>query len=82
MKLGLLAVLLPALGFAVGMLVTVLIPGCHCDEGAGCGGRGLNDLVAFLFFGGFVEALGAVMFVFPASFVVAFVVALLTRRQG
>jgi hypothetical protein len=68
LKLGAGAVALPVLGFAIGIALQAAIPGCHCDEGAGCGGcAGLDGVIAFLMFGGFVGALLAVMFVLPAS---------------
>ncbi len=35
-------------------LITLAIPGCHCDEGAGCNGCGLNFIFEFLIFGGFI----------------------------
>jgi hypothetical protein len=49
---------LPVAGFALGLLLQFCIPGCHCDEGAGCHScMGLEDFIAFLTFGGFVGAI-------------------------
>lgn len=80
LKLGAGAVALPAIGFATGMVLAAIIPGCHCDEGAGCGGcAGLDGLIAFLMFGGFIGALLAVMFVLPASLLLAGLFAFFNR---
>lgn len=80
LKLGAGAVALPVIGFAIGMALAAIIPGCHCDEGAGCGGCvGLDGLIAFLMFGGFIGALLAVMFVFPASLLLAGLFAFFNR---
>ena len=71
-KLGFAAVLLPATAFIAGLLLQFLIPGCKCDEGAGCHGCGpLGELLGFLIFGGFVGALAALIFVLPVSLVLA-----------
>ena len=81
-KLGLASVLLPALGFALGLVASQLIPGCHCDEGAGCRGCGENDLLSFLLFGGFVGALGAVVTVLPVCLVIAALSAIFSSRRN
>ena len=80
-KLGLASVAIPALAFVFGLLVSLIVPGCHCDEGAGCHGCGANDLVAFCLLGGFVGSLGALIFLLPASFVVAAIVGSLETRD-
>ena len=82
LKLGVASLLISVAAFAVGGLTTLLVPGCHCDSGAGCGGCGLNDLVAFLLYGGFLGALLSIMFVIPASAVLAAVIALYTKLRG
>jgi len=69
------------MAFLVGMVITLLVPGCHCDEGSGCSGCGLNSLVAFLLFGGFIGALFSLLFVLPASLLLAFVVNLFSGRK-
>jgi hypothetical protein len=79
--LGIASVLIPAAGFVIGLVLSILIPGCHCDEGAGCSGCGANGLVAFLLVGGFVGALATLMTVLPGSLLLATVVGLLTRRR-
>lgn len=35
-------------------LITLMIPGCHCDEGAGCRGCGLDSIFEFFIFDGFI----------------------------
>lgn len=80
-KLGVASVALPALGFVLGMLLQLAIPGCMCDEGAGCRGCGpLNDTLAFLILGGFVGALAALIFVLPASLVLAALFSLISSE--
>jgi hypothetical protein len=79
-KLGIASVVLPALGFLVGLLLSNVIPGCHCDEGAGCRGCGANALVEHLLFGGFVGALGAFIFVLPVSLVLAAFFSIFSNR--
>jgi hypothetical protein len=80
-KLGLASVAIPAIAFVLGMLVSLIVPGCHCDEGAGCRGCGANDLVAFCLLGGFVGSLGALIFLLPASFILAAVVGAFEGRR-
>ncbi|QTD43958.1 hypothetical protein [Ottowia testudinis] len=51
--------------FAVSLvagLITTVIPGCRCDEGAGCGGCGPNSLFEFLIFGGFIAGMFSLIF--------------------
>jgi hypothetical protein len=74
-------VLLPLLAFLLGMAATSLIPGCHCDEGAGCGGCGANGLVSLLLFGGFIGGLMACFTLLPASLVVGAIVAFVSDRK-
>lgn len=69
-KVWLTMVATPAVAFAVAMLVSTVVPGCHCDEGAGCRGCGLNGLIEFCLFGGFVGAICALMFGWPIIFIV------------
>jgi len=80
-KLGVAAVVIPAIAFAIGLALTNVIPGCRCDEGAGCHGCGANGLVELLLFGGFVGALGALMMVLPASLLLAAIVRLFAGRR-
>lgn len=79
-KLGLLAVLLPLLGFVLGLLLTWLIPGCQCDPHWGCRGCAADGLTELLYFGGFDGALFAVIFVFPAATLLATILVVLARR--
>jgi RNA polymerase subunit RPABC4/transcription elongation factor Spt4 len=81
-KLGLLAVLLPLLGFVLGLLLTWLIPGCQCDPHWGCRGCAADALTELLYFGGFDGALFAVVFVLPVAAVLAAALALLARRHA
>jgi hypothetical protein len=81
-KLGIASVLIPAACFIVGFLVSQLIPGCHCDEGAGCNGCGANGLIGFLLLGGFAGALGALIFVLPASLLLAAIVRTFSGRHS
>jgi hypothetical protein len=78
--LGVASVVLPALAFLVGLAISNLVPGCRCDEGAGCHGCGANGLVEFMLFGGFVGALGAFLIVLPASLVIAAIVGVVSSR--
>jgi hypothetical protein len=71
---GIASFFIPLFGFLIGMLISVLIPGCHCDEGMGCRGCGLNELVAFLIFGGFVGAMLAFMISLPGLLLVSGVI--------
>jgi hypothetical protein len=79
--LGFATVLIPAACFVIGLVLSLLIPGCHCDEGAGCSGCGVDRVVGFLLFGGFAGGLGALMFVLPASLLLAGIVGLLTKTK-
>jgi hypothetical protein len=81
-KLGLASVLLPGAAFLVGLVLWGIIPGCKCDEGAGCSGCGVNGLVESLLFGGFVASMGALITVLPASLLVAALVAVVTGRKS
>lgn len=79
--LGVASVLIPTAGFVVGLVLSLLIPGCHCDEGAGCSGCGANGLVGFLLFGCFVGGLGALLTVLPASLLLAAIVGFLIKAK-
>jgi len=82
-RLGVASVAVPAVGAAIGFLLQMAIPGCHCDGGAGCHGCGeLGDLTAFLMFGGFTGALAALIFVFPASLVLALLLSFFDKGQS
>lgn len=81
-KLGLFAVLLPLLGFVLGLLLTQLLPGCECDASWGCHGCGANGLTELLYFGGRDGALFALIFVFPAAALLAAGMGLLARRRA
>lgn len=71
-KFGIATVVVPAVGAIAGALLMACIPGCHCDEGAGCGGCGaLNGVVALLLMGGFVGALAAAFTSLPAALLLA-----------
>lgn len=80
MKLGLASVVIPFVGMCLGAFLANVIPGCSCDEGAGCHGCGLNRLVEVLAFGGGVAALGALITVLPCCVVLAFVVDRFSRE--
>lgn len=60
----------PTAAFLLAALLTELIPGCKCDEGAGCHGCGMDGLVGFCLLGGFVTALGMFVFGWPIIFIV------------
>lgn len=69
--LGIASVVIPAAACIIGLLLILCIPGCSCDSGAGCRGcGGFDDLVAILSMGGFVGALGAVLFILPVAAVI------------
>jgi hypothetical protein len=61
-------------GFLVSLVLATVIPGCHCDEGAGCSGCGANELLAFTLFGGFVATILATFTVLPLSLVLAAII--------
>jgi hypothetical protein len=72
LKIGVASVAIPTLGFILGMILKLAIPGCQCDSGAGCHGCGsFNGLIALLILGGFVAALAALITVLPISLALA-----------
>jgi len=79
-KIGVASVLIPAAGFLIGLILTYVIPGCYCDEGAGCGGCGANNFVAFILFGGFVGGLAAFLTILPLSLILAAIVELFSKN--
>jgi len=81
-RLGLAAVLLPLASLVLGMLITAIVPGCHCDELAGCDGCGVNRFTSFLFYGGYVGGLLAILVVFPAAALLSGLVAVVNRRKA
>ena len=80
MKIGFASVAIPAAGGLLGIVLASVIPGCSCDEGAGCRGCGLNGLVELLAFGGFTAALGALITVLPCCALIAFLVDKFSRE--
>ena len=77
--IGVASVLIPASGFIVAIILTAVVPGCSCNEGTGCHGCGANRLMEFVYFGGLVGALVAVVTTLPGSLVLAAVVRFLSR---
>jgi hypothetical protein len=77
--LGIASVVVPLAGFVIGLVLSLIIPGCHCDEGAGCSGCGANGLIAFLLLGGFVGALFSLLTILPGSLALAGIVRLFKR---
>jgi hypothetical protein len=78
LKIGVASVVVPALAAALGFLLAAVIPGCRCDEGAGCHGCGaLNGAIAFLKLGGFVGAIFAMLSILPGSLLLAGIVSLI-----
>jgi hypothetical protein len=74
-KFGLGCVVVPAVALVLGMLLQTAIPGCRCDEGAGCYGCGMADaFLGLLIFGGFVFALLSAMFVLPLTLFLSWVI--------
>lgn len=67
--------------FVTGLLVTLIVPGCSCDEGAGCRGCGVNDLVAFCLFGGFIGAVISALFVLPVAAILGLLVGMLSDKK-
>src|SRR6516225_6550761 len=66
------AVVVSVACFALGLGLQAAIPGCHCDEGAGCSFcAGFGNLISFLIFGGFIGALVSVLYVLPGSLLLA-----------
>ena len=78
---GVASVALPGIAFLISQVLVALIPGCHCDSGAGCHGCGANGLLALMSFGGFVAALLMMFTVLPLSLVVAGIVAVFSKRR-
>ena len=70
-RLGVATVVIPVLAFLIGLLLTALIPGCHCDEGSGCMGCGADEFLSVLVFGGFSGALGALFTALPICLLLA-----------
>jgi hypothetical protein len=81
-KLGIVAVLLPLAGLVLGLLTTLLVPGCHCDEIFGCHGCGFNDITAFLLYDGYEFGLVAILVVFPAAVLLSGLLAFVKRRDA
>jgi len=81
-RLGLACVLLPLTCFVIGMLITTFLPGCQCEEDLGCRGCGANGLTEFLLYDGLAAGLVAVMVVFPASAMLAVLVAKVKRHPS
>ena len=81
-RFGLGAVLLPLASLVLGMLITAIVPGCHCDEIAGCDGCGVNRFTGLLLYGGYVGGLLAVLFVFPAAALLSGLVAVVGRHRA
>ncbi len=70
---------LPVAAFALGLLLQVCIPGCQCDEGAGCRScMGMEGFIAFLTFGGFVGAILG----FIATVALAILMAIINLLSG
>jgi len=80
-RLGLVAVLLPLAGMLLGLLITFLVPGCHCDAIFGCQGCGANEIIAFLLYDGYEFGLLAILVVLPLS-VLSVLLALVKRRNA
>jgi len=76
------AVLVPAAAFIIGLILSQLIPGCHCDEGAGCHGCGLNWLLEQLLFGGFVVAIFCTITVLPGGLFIAAIISLFSKNKN
>ncbi len=79
--IGLASVLVPFAAVALGLLVSYCLPGCRCDEGAGCHGCGADYLLSMLLFDGFPAGMFGLMFVLPGSLVLAGALVLLRRQQ-
>lgn len=60
-----------------------VIPGCHCEGGIGVGCRscGADGLIEFMVIGGLRLAGGALLFVLPASFVLAAIVNVVSKPK-
>lgn len=81
-RFGLSAVLLPLACLVLGMLITAIVPGCRCDELAGCDGCGVNRFTSILLYGGYMGGLLAILFVFPAAALLSGLVAAVNRRKA
>ncbi|MFZ3001530.1 MAG: hypothetical protein WA071_14475 [Undibacterium umbellatum] len=79
-KLGIASFLIPAAAFLISIAIQALIPGCLCDEGAGCHGCGLNGLMAHAMFDGLIGAIIGVFIVFPAFVVLGMVFAMISNK--
>jgi hypothetical protein len=77
---GVASVAIPVIGFALGMLLQSIIPGCGGDEGSGVHGcqvlfLDLSWIVGNLVLGGFVAAIFCIITVFPVSIVLGIIAA-------
>jgi hypothetical protein len=81
-RFGIGCIVVPAAAFVVGLLLQAAIPGCKCDEGAGCHGCGPADaFLGLMIFGGFVFALLSVMFVLPLTLFMSWIAGRLSDHQ-
>jgi uncharacterized protein YqgC (DUF456 family) len=80
-KLGIASVLIPAAAFLISIAIHAVIPGCFCDEGAGCHGCGLNGLMDLAMFGGLVGAIVGLVIVLPAFVVLGMIFAMISNKS-
>ena len=81
-KLGVTSVVVPGVAFTLGLIVSLVIPGCRCDEGSGCHGCGPNALIEFLLFGGFVGALFSLLTILPSALALAGIVGVVGKLRS
>ncbi len=72
---GVAIIVICAIAVVIGFGIQYCIPGCHCDEGAGCHGCGIfGGFIALLTFGGFVVAMATILLGIPLSIFMGFIV--------
>lgn len=81
-RFGLAAVLLPLASLVLGMLITAVVPGCRCDEIAGCEGCGVDRFTSQLLYAGYVGGVLAILFVFPAAALLSGLVAAASKYKA
>ncbi|WP_231409470.1 hypothetical protein [Ralstonia solanacearum] len=84
-RIGIASVALPMAMLALAYLLRSTIPGCACDEGAGCSGCGpMGEWIAFGLFGGFIGTWLAAIIALPVTLALAgfFYLADLRKKYG
>lgn len=68
--------------FFLGMLLQFIIPGCSCDEGAGCSGCGIDMVLEALIFYGFIGFMITVVVLTPLAAVFSIISAYMSSKKN